>query len=113
MVNARDRGSVEQLVPYVRKWVVPLGFGDWLVERCGVAKASVVELGWWQQVLFGREKDDDLSLEVEDPSKFINSSSLTITLAPVQHWSSRTIGDRNLRLWGSFAMASPQCRLFF
>jgi N-acyl-phosphatidylethanolamine-hydrolysing phospholipase D len=38
---------------------------------------------------------------------------LKLTLAPVQHWSSRTPWDRNKTLWGSWVIEQAHMRLFF
>jgi N-acyl-phosphatidylethanolamine-hydrolysing phospholipase D len=37
----------------------------------------------------------------------------TISCCPASHWGSRTMFDRNKRLWGSFALTTPHQRFFF
>ena len=59
-------------------FVVPLGLERWMQ---GVGVANVKALDWWQQVAVG---------------------DVTITLVPAQHWSRRTLTDRNESLWGGF-----------
>jgi L-ascorbate metabolism protein UlaG (beta-lactamase superfamily) len=59
-------------------FVVPLGLEKWMREN-GVG--NVVELDWWDR---------------------IGKGSLDIFLVPVQHWSQRTLWDRNKTLWGGF-----------
>jgi N-acyl-phosphatidylethanolamine-hydrolysing phospholipase D len=105
-----DRDSVDQLKPHVKLWVVPLGLADWLVEKCQIDRKSIAELEWWQQVHV--EKDNE-TLQVVEQLDTTALSSLTITCCPASHWASRTMTDRNTRLWCSFALASAQHRLFF
>jgi N-acyl-phosphatidylethanolamine-hydrolysing phospholipase D len=70
-------------------FVVPLGLKTWFARR-GIAE--VVELDWWQtERLRGVE----------------------LTLTPVRHWSSRTLGDRMATLWGGFAVLAPDMHLYF
>jgi L-ascorbate metabolism protein UlaG (beta-lactamase superfamily) len=59
-------------------FVVPLGLEQWM-RNMGVG--NVVELDWWDR---------------------IGKGSLDIHLVPVQHWSQRTLWDRNKTLWGGF-----------
>ena len=59
-------------------FVVPLGLEKWLRAQ-GVG--NVVELDWWDRM---------------------GKGSLDIFLVPVQHWSQRTLWDRNQSLWGGF-----------
>jgi L-ascorbate metabolism protein UlaG (beta-lactamase superfamily) len=53
---------------------------------------NVTELDWW-------ESADHMGLK--------------FTLAPVQHWSSRTPWDRNKTLWGAWVVEHPHLRFFF
>ena len=39
--------------------------------------------------------------------------SVTFTLTPTQHWSSRSINDRCRALWGGFYVQSSQARIYF
>jgi N-acyl-phosphatidylethanolamine-hydrolysing phospholipase D len=70
-------------------FVVPLGLKAWLARR-GIANA--VELDWWQPHRIGAAE---------------------ITLTPVRHWSSRSLGDRMATLWGGFAVLAPDLHLYF
>lgn len=71
------------------RFFVPLGLRAWFAGR-GIH--DVVELDWW----------DDATVK-----------DLRITLAPVQHWSARSLWDRNHTLWGGWRLDSPQGSLFF
>lgn len=105
-----DRDSVRQLSPFVHKWIVPIGIGPWLVEKAGVKKESIVELEWWQQRSFSKTTTGPCQV---DGLKNLEETFLTITCCPASHWASRTMFDRNHRLWCSFAVESPLYRLFF
>lgn len=59
-------------------FVVPLGIDRWM-RSVGVENFRTMD--WWQQ----HTVDD-----------------LTITMVPAQHWSRRTLGDRDQTLWGGF-----------
>ena len=64
------------------KWLVPLGLQEWFV-KAGIAADSVVEFDWW------------------DVKKFDNT---TVTATPAQHWSARSLWDRNKTLWASWML---------
>lgn len=70
--------------------VVPLGNGD-LVRESGIP--TVDELDWWQSVRL--------------------SSDITVTLVQAQHFSSRTLWDRNRALWGGFVISGPSGNVYF
>jgi N-acyl-phosphatidylethanolamine-hydrolysing phospholipase D len=74
-------------------FVVPLGLKDWLHDK-GVSNA--VELDWWDSHL------------VPAPG-----GEVEVMLLPSQHWSSRSLDDRMLTLWGGFAVLAPECHLFY
>jgi L-ascorbate metabolism protein UlaG (beta-lactamase superfamily) len=71
---------------------------------CGLATAEllrswkianqIVEAGWYQQFPIA---DDEI--------KFY--------FMPAQHWSNRTLKDRNIRLWGSFIIQSQAKTIYF
>jgi len=71
------------------KWFVPLGVKIFL-ESEGIT--NVEELDWWSQVTIGR---------------------LKIFCTPNQHFSGRTPFDRNECLWASWAIISPNQRVWF
>jgi L-ascorbate metabolism protein UlaG (beta-lactamase superfamily) len=68
---------------------VPLGLKDWFKAQ-GID--TVTELDWWESAIH---------------------KGIRLTLAPVQHWSSRTPWDRNKTLWGSWVVEHPRLRFFF
>lgn len=105
-----DRDSIELLAPYVSKWIVPIGIGEFLIEKCGVQQESIIELEWWQQASFARKAEHSPVL-LEDTE--YSEGALTITCCPASHWASRTMLDRNYRLWCSFALTGPTHRVFF
>ncbi|HAJ26454.1 MAG TPA: hypothetical protein DCG53_04285 [Syntrophus sp. (in: bacteria)] len=70
--------------------IVPLGNLD-LVRGAGIP--TVDELDWWESVRV--------------------SPDVTITLVPAQHFSSRTIWDRNITLWGGFVISGPSGNVFY
>ena len=59
-------------------FLVPLGIERWM-KSVGVDSAKALD--WWQQHSVG---------------------GLQITFVPAQHWSRRTLSDRNETLWGGF-----------
>lgn len=76
-----DKKTVQQIGSKT-KWLVPLGLQQWFV-RIGVKKEAVIEFDWW------------------DKNKFKN---VTITATPAQHWSARSLWDRNKTLWASWML---------
>lgn len=68
---------------------VPLALKAWFREQ-GIE--SVTELDWWEGV---------------------EHKGLRFNLAPVQHWSARTLWDRNRTLWGAWVIEHPGLRFLF
>jgi L-ascorbate metabolism protein UlaG (beta-lactamase superfamily) len=69
--------------------VTPLGNGE-LIGQAGIP--DIVELDWWQSIRLSPE--------------------VTATLVPAQHFSARTLWDRNRTLWGAFVLSGPSGNLF-
>ncbi len=87
-----DRRSVallEDRAPGRTLFLVPLGLKAWM-QQLGVR--NVVELDWWQSH---------------------RHAGVEFTLVPVQHWSARSLGDRNRTLWGGWAVRAPDLHWYF
>jgi N-acyl-phosphatidylethanolamine-hydrolysing phospholipase D len=72
------------------RFLVPLGLRAWFADQ-GITE-GVEELDWWDARTVG---------------------PLTVTCAPVQHWSGRSWRDQNRRLWSGWAVAAGERRFFF
>lgn len=70
-----------------------LGVGAHL-ESCGINPKRIIELDWWQ-------------------SHELPGHDLSFTAAPAQHFSGRSLTDRNATLWSSWVIATPKRKLFF
>jgi N-acyl-phosphatidylethanolamine-hydrolysing phospholipase D len=70
-------------------FLVPLGLKAWFQEH---QIPRVEELDWWEQYHF---------------------KSLTVVCLPAQHFSGRTLWDRNKTLWSSWAVMGAGKRFFF
>ena len=86
-----DEGSIRSLANKVERFVVPLGVGAQLRDW-GVAAESIVELDWWEE------------LEIDD---------LKFAATPAQHFSGRSLTDRNETLWASWVIQGNGTNLFF
>ena len=74
----------------VQRSVTALGNRD-LIHDTGIP--DVNELDWWQSVRLSEE--------------------VTVTLVPAQHFSSRTLWDRDETLWGGFVISGPSGNVYF
>ena len=83
------RESIETLAKLGVPVVTSLGVGARL-ERMGVR--TIHELDWWEDVRLG---------------------GLKFTSTPSQHFSGRTLTDRNDTLWSSWVIESEKRRIFF
>jgi L-ascorbate metabolism protein UlaG (beta-lactamase superfamily) len=72
------------------RFLVPWGNGS-LLSGAGID--NVTELDWWQEVRV--------------------DSGTELIFAPSQHWSSRSLFDRNKSLWGSYMIRSKNKNLYF
>lgn len=70
-------------------FLVPLGIKPFLAQH-GVT--NVIELDWWETH---------------------RHEGVAFQLVPVQHWSARSLGDRNQALWGGWAVFAPDLRWYF
>ena len=70
-------------------FLVPLGLKAWFAEN---GMTRVEELDWWQEREYRAVK---------------------FVCVPAQHFSQRTLSDANQRLWASWAVLSPERRLYF
>ena len=86
-----DLPTLERLADKgTRRSIVPLGNLE-LVRGAGIPKVD--ELDWWQSVRVSRD--------------------VTITLVPAQHFSSRSLWDRNQTLWGGFVISGYSGNVFY
>ncbi|RYX96435.1 MAG: MBL fold metallo-hydrolase [Comamonadaceae bacterium] len=86
-----DTATIEFLNGKVQRYFVPLGVRKRLVGM-GVEAARIEEFDWWQAGRFG---------------------DVGITATPAQHFSGRTLWDRNETLWASWILQSGTERIFY
>lgn len=86
-----DVTTIEALKDRVQRYFVPLGVGERL-RNFGVPADRIEELDWWEVRRHGE---------------------VTVTAAPAQHFSGRTLWDRNRTLWASFLLQSGGERIFY
>jgi L-ascorbate metabolism protein UlaG (beta-lactamase superfamily) len=85
-----DLATVQRLAAMPQgspRFLVPLELKAWFNDL-GIER--VEEFDWWQSAREGE---------------------LTFTLVPVQHWSQRTLVDRNRTLWGGWAIEGAGLRI--
>jgi L-ascorbate metabolism protein UlaG (beta-lactamase superfamily) len=88
-----DYPTIKQLAKTDVPFVTSLGVGAHL-EAWGVRPERIVELDWWE-------------------SHTLPRSELTVTAAPSQHFSGRSLNDGNATLWSSMVLRSPRHAVFF
>ena len=86
-----NKSSVEQLNDKTPLFIVALGVGQRLVDW-GIPQAKIRELDWWQELPINDE--------------------LTIASTPAQHFSGRSLTDRNKTLWTSWVVEGPNHRVY-
>ena len=89
--NHLDVATIEALRERVQRYFVPLGVGARLVKM-GVPADRIAEFDWWQE---GRHGD------------------VGITATPSQHFSGRTLLDRDRTLWASWVIQSGSERIYY
>jgi L-ascorbate metabolism protein UlaG (beta-lactamase superfamily) len=86
-----DVPTIEALKDRVQRYFVPLGVGQRLRDW-GVPADRIQEFDWWEQGQWGE---------------------VILTAAPAQHFSGRTLWDRNKTLWASWSLQSGDERIFY
>jgi len=86
-----DHATVLALAPKVRHFVTPLGVGQRLVDW-GVPEDKVSQFDWWQGTTI---------------------AGLQLTATPAQHFSGRSLSDRDSTLWASWVLVDDDLRVFF
>jgi L-ascorbate metabolism protein UlaG (beta-lactamase superfamily) len=87
-----NKYSVEKLNPKTKLFITPLAVGAQL-KSWGVPENKITELDWRESYKVSEE--------------------LTITLTPTQHFSGRSLTDRDETLWGSYVIQAPNHKIFF
>lgn len=86
-----DCDTIKFFLDKKAKFFTPLGVGSHL-RYWGIAQERITELDWWQSA----------SLD-----------NLTLTCAPSQHFSGRSLPFENKTLWASWAITSDQTNIFY
>ena len=85
-----DLATVKRLAAvHQPRFYVPLGYKAWFADA-GIT--DVVELDWWESR---------------------TERGLTLTCVPAQHWTARSFGSENRRLWSGWVVAGDGRRAFF
>ena len=87
-----DLGTIERLWQIHRPLIFsPLG-NDGVVHQS--APGVEVKTGdWWDSITIAKD--------------------ITITIVPSYHWSSRSLRDRRMALWGGFVITTPEAVVYF
>jgi L-ascorbate metabolism protein UlaG (beta-lactamase superfamily) len=86
-----DVPTIEALKDRVKRYFVPLGVGARLKDY-GVPADRIEEFDWWQERIW---------------------DGVILTAAPAQHFSGRTLSDRNRTLWAAWSIRSGNERIFY
>jgi L-ascorbate metabolism protein UlaG (beta-lactamase superfamily) len=86
-----DVPTIRYLAERVQRYFVPLGVKARLLEM-GVPAERVQEFDWWQAA---------------------SHAGVQVTATPAQHFSGRTLSDRNSTLWASWVIESGGQRIFY
>jgi L-ascorbate metabolism protein UlaG (beta-lactamase superfamily) len=86
-----DHAAILKLAPKVEFFIAPLGVGDRLIGW-GVDPDKVRQLDWWQQTKIG---------------------GVQLVATPAQHFSGRTLSDRDRTLWASWVIIAGDLRVYF
>ncbi|BGP12912.1 Protein-lysine N-methyltransferase efm4 [Rhodosporidiobolus nylandii] len=82
----------------------PLGNATWFKSVIGVKDTEVTEMDWWdERKLSLGEGPKDTNVQEQD-----GAASLRVRCTPCQHFSGRTLTDRNDTLWASWVVESSQ-----
>jgi L-ascorbate metabolism protein UlaG (beta-lactamase superfamily) len=87
-----NASTIEKIHPKVKHFVTPLMVGAEL-EDIGVPRKKIIELDWW----------DEITL-FED---------YLVALTPAQHFSGRSMFDRDETLWGSYVIKGSKHKIYF
>jgi len=86
-----DVPTIEYLAQRVQRYFVPLGIKARLVDM-GVPAERVQEFDWWQGA---------------------THADVQLTATPAQHFSGRSLTDRNSTLWASWVIQSGDQRIYY
>ena len=86
-----DEPTIQYLLGKVDRYFVPLAVGARL-RAMGVAADRITELDWWQSAAHG---------------------PVQVTATPSQHFSGRTLSDRNSTLWASWVLQVGGQRIYY
>ncbi len=86
-----DVPTIEYLARRVQRYFVPLGVKKRLIEM-GVPADRIEEFDWWQTTAHAGTR---------------------VTATPAQHFSGRTLTDRNTTLWASWIIQSGNQKVFY
>jgi N-acyl-phosphatidylethanolamine-hydrolysing phospholipase D len=119
-----DRGSMQTLAAQAGGaplFLVPLGLKSWF-ETLGIPDA--LELDWWERHVYeaagGDGRPADGRSAVRRPAdgrpavrRPADGRPIEFHFTPAQHWSGRSLRDRNRTLWGSWAVFGGDFHWFF
>jgi len=88
-----DHPTIVALAERGVPFYVPLGVGSHLAAW-GVPAPQIIELDWW-----GRAQ--------------VPGTRVVVVATPAQHFSGRSLTDRNKTLWASWAVRGPSHRVYF
>ena len=86
-----DVPTIQYLAQRVQRYFVPLGVGARLIDM-GVPPERIQELDWWQDA---------------------SHAGVALTATPSQHFSGRTLSDRNSTLWASWVLQVGGQRIYY
>jgi len=86
-----DKESIENLSEKTEHFVVPEGVDNHLT-LWGVGSDKIHSLNWWQSV---------------------SINGVTITSTPAQHFSGRSLLDKDATLWSSYVIQSPNSDIYY
>jgi len=86
-----DYAAIMQLAEKTEHFLTPLGVGNRLIQW-GLAPEKIQQLSWWESTSIG---------------------DIQFVATPAQHFSGRSLRDRDQTLWASWTILTPDLRVFF
>jgi len=82
---------------------VPLGLKEWFECSVPASRGRVLDLDWWSA--------QDLKQSIQDLPSTVPDT--IIYFVPAQHWSQRSLRNRNRTLWGGWVVEQPEFVFYF